>query len=84
MAIDTNNELLTVSEVASILRCDDTTVRRWIKQGALEAVILPHVNARQAYRVKRSTMNKLLGIEQPPAPQALPVPPTLRRVASGR
>jgi excisionase family DNA binding protein len=48
-----NSDLLTVSEVARILRVDDTTVRRWVKQGALEAVVLPHVNARQAYRVRR-------------------------------
>jgi excisionase family DNA binding protein len=55
------SELLTVSEVARILRVDDTTVRRWVKQGALEAVVLPHVNERQAYRVRRSTLDKLLG-----------------------
>lgn len=42
------SDLLTVSEVARILRVDDTTVRRWVKAGALEAVVLPHVNARQA------------------------------------
>jgi excisionase family DNA binding protein len=54
------NELLTVSEVAEILRVDDTTVRRWVKIGALEAVVLPHVNKRQAYRIKRETLNKLL------------------------
>jgi excisionase family DNA binding protein len=54
-------ELLTVSEVARILRVDDTTVRRWVKQGTLEAVVLPHVNARQAYRIKRETLDKLLG-----------------------
>jgi excisionase family DNA binding protein len=54
------NELLTVSEVARILRVDDTTVRRWVKQGALEAVILPHVNERQAYRVKREIVEKIL------------------------
>ncbi|GHO83533.1 helix-turn-helix domain-containing protein [Dictyobacter formicarum] len=54
------SELLTVSEVANILRVDDTTVRRWVKQGALEAIILPHVNERQAYRIKRDTLNKLL------------------------
>lgn len=54
------NELLTVSEVAEILRVDDTTVRRWVKQGALEAIILPHVNERQAYRIKRETLEKLL------------------------
>ncbi len=55
------SDLLTVSEVARILRVDDTTVRRWVKQGALEAVVLPHVNERQAYRIKRETLNKVLG-----------------------
>lgn len=54
-------ELLTVREVARILRCDDTTVRRWIKMGALEAVTLPHVRERQAYRIRRDTLDKLLG-----------------------
>ena len=57
-------ELLTVSEVARLLRVDDTTVRRWVKQGALEAVVLPHVNERQAYRIKRGTLNKVLGDDQ--------------------
>ena len=55
------NDLLTVSEVAEILRVDDTTVRRWVKQGVLEAVVLPHVNTRQAYRIKRDTLNRVLG-----------------------
>ena len=54
-------ELLTVSEVAKILRVDDTTVRRWVKQGAMDAVVLPHVNARQAYRIKRETLERLTG-----------------------
>ena len=54
------NDLLTVSEVAEILRVDDTTVRRWVKIGALDAVVLPHVNKRQAYRIRRETLNKLL------------------------
>jgi excisionase family DNA binding protein len=53
-------ELLTVSEVARQLRVDDTTVRRWIKEGALEAVVLPHVGDRQAYRIRRSTLETLL------------------------
>ena len=53
-------ELLTVSEVARLLRVDDTTVRRWVKQGILEAVTLPHVNARQSYRIKRATLEKVL------------------------
>ena len=54
------DDLLTVSEVAQILRVDDTTVRRWVKIGALDAVVLPHLNKRQAYRIKRETLNKLL------------------------
>jgi excisionase family DNA binding protein len=54
------SELLTVSEVADILRVDDTTVRRWVKQGALEAIVLPHVNTRQAYRIKRETLERVL------------------------
>jgi len=56
-------ELLTVSEVARLLRVDDTTVRRWVKQGVLEAVVLPHVHERQVYRIRRETLNKLLGAD---------------------
>jgi excisionase family DNA binding protein len=59
------SELLTVSEVANLLRVDGTTVRRWVKMGALEAVVLPHVNERQAYRIRRSTLEKLIGSEIP-------------------
>jgi len=45
-------DLLTVREVAKQLRVDDTTVRRWIKNGALEAITLPHRGTRQAYRIR--------------------------------
>lgn len=58
--VDETDELLTVSEVARRLRVDDTTVRRWIKSGVLEAITLPHKGKRQAYRVKKSTIDKLL------------------------
>ncbi|HEY7416539.1 MAG TPA: helix-turn-helix domain-containing protein [Ktedonobacteraceae bacterium] len=54
------SDLLTVDEVARILRVDGTTVRRWIKGGALQAVVLPHAGERQAYRIKRETLNKML------------------------
>lgn len=54
------SELLTVDEVATILRTDPTTVRRWIKSGALEAVRLPHVNERTIYRIKRATLKTIL------------------------
>jgi excisionase family DNA binding protein len=60
------DELLTVREVARRLRVDDTTVRRWIKHGTLEAVSLPHVGKRQAYRVRQSTIDSLL--KQPALP----------------
>jgi len=54
------HELLTVREVAKSLRVDETTVRRWIKFGTLEAVGLPHRGLRQAYRIRRSTLDTLL------------------------
>lgn len=54
------DELLTVREVAKRLRVDDTTVRRWIKSGALEAITLPHKGKRSAYRIKVATLTKLL------------------------
>ena len=54
-------DLLTVSEVARVLRVDETTVRRWIKRQALGAITLPHLNKRQAYRVHRSTIENILG-----------------------
>ena len=59
-------ELLTVREVAKQLRVDDTTVRRWIKNGVLEAITLPHRGSRQAYRIRRSTLDALLTAPPPP------------------
>ncbi|HZU66715.1 MAG TPA: helix-turn-helix domain-containing protein [Ktedonobacteraceae bacterium] len=53
-------ELLTVQEVASILRVDQTTVRRWIKEGTLPSIRLPHRGKREIYRVRRSTLNEIL------------------------
>ncbi len=51
--------LLTVREVARRLRVDDTTVRRWIKSGALEAITLPHKGKRSAYRIRLDVLKKL-------------------------
>ncbi len=65
MAEEKREELLTVREVARRLRVDDTTVRRWIKSNALEAITLPHRGKRQAYRIKRSTLDTLLSSELP-------------------
>jgi excisionase family DNA binding protein len=58
---EAGSDLLTVHEVAQRLRVDDTTVRRWIKSGAMEAVYLPHSGKRHVYRIKRETLDKLFG-----------------------
>jgi len=58
-------ELLTVREVANILRVDETTIRRWIKDGALEAIKLPHEGKRVTHRVKRATVNLILNHPNP-------------------
>ena len=55
-----SSDLLTVHEIAQALRVDDTTVRRWIKNGSFEAVALPHRGKRQAYRIRRDTLDRLL------------------------
>ncbi len=49
-------DLLTTREVARMLRVDHTTVRRWIKSGAMEAITLP----RGGYRVRRATVDAIL------------------------
>lgn len=58
-------DLLTVKEVSNILRVNDSTLRRWIKNGAMYAVILPHLSGRRGYRIKRETLDALLGQPQP-------------------
>jgi len=60
LVVKDDADLLTVREVARQLRVDDTTVRRWIKNGVLEAITLPHRGARQAYRIRRATLDALL------------------------
>lgn len=57
------DELLTVREVAERLRVDETTVRRWITNGALEAISLPHKGKRHAWRIKKAALDRIL---QPP------------------
>jgi excisionase family DNA binding protein len=64
--VQDEEDLLTVREVAKKLRVDDTTVRRWIKNGVLEAITLPHRGTRQAYRIRRSTLDTLLNSSQLP------------------
>ena len=56
-----NDYLLTVSEVAAKLRVDHTTVRRWVRLGALEGVALPHAGKRRQFRIRYGTLKAMLG-----------------------
>lgn len=53
------DDFLTTSQVARRLRVNVTTVLRWIKSGALEAVTLPY-RSKQCYRVPKSAIEKLI------------------------
>jgi excisionase family DNA binding protein len=66
------DDLLTIREVAQRLRVDTTTVRRWISLGLLDAIVLPHRGKRQAYRVRKRTLDHLLQAG-PSVIDALPV-----------
>lgn len=60
------DDILTVGEVAKILRVDDTTVRRYITGGRLRALGLPtNARGRRSYRVKRRDLNESLTIMNP-------------------
>jgi excisionase family DNA binding protein len=50
-------QLLTVPEVAAVLRVDDNTVRRWIRRGRLHGMKL---GGPGGYRVRRSDLDAFL------------------------
>jgi excisionase family DNA binding protein len=55
-----NTTLFTITDVARFLRVDGTTVRRWIKNGVLPAIELPHANSRRIYRVTAGTLRTIV------------------------
>ena len=56
------DELLTVPEVATLLKLNEQTVRRWLRTGRLRGVSL---GSRQAgWRVRRSDVDEFLGIDR--------------------
>lgn len=58
-------DLYTVKQVAQILKVDDTTVRRWIKRGELDAITLPSSGPRRNYRVRKSSLEQLFASPSP-------------------
>lgn len=60
--IDIHNlpDLLTVREVADLLRVSTLTIKRWVKRGKLSAI---RINTRGDLRFKKESIMWLLGIE---------------------
>jgi excisionase family DNA binding protein len=58
------HEFYTPREIAKRLRVDDTTVRRWIRTGALEAETIRQ-GRRNRHRIKKET---IAAIEAPSSP----------------
>lgn len=60
MKIDTLPDLLTVREVADVLRVSPLTIKRWGKKGKLPAI---RINSRGDRRYKKEAVLWLLGIQ---------------------
>jgi excisionase family DNA binding protein len=51
------DDLLTVAEVAAILKLHEQTARKWVREGKIPGI---YMGSRQAgYRVKRSTIDRI-------------------------
>jgi len=61
ISIDNLPDLLTVREVAQILRVSPLTIKRWGKRGKLPAI---RINSRGDRRYKKEAILWLLGIQQ--------------------
>ena len=53
------DELLTVPEVAAMLRLDEQTVRKWLREGTLPGFRLGN-NRKAGWRVRRSELDDYL------------------------
>ncbi|OGK13470.1 hypothetical protein A3C98_03185 [Candidatus Roizmanbacteria bacterium RIFCSPHIGHO2_02_FULL_37_15] len=53
-------DLLTIREVADLLRVSSLTIKRWGKRGKLPAI---RINSRGDRRYKKEVVLKLLGVE---------------------
>ena len=61
ISLDDLPDLLTVKEVAEVLRVSPLTIKRWGKRGKLPAI---RINSRGDRRYKKESVLYLLGIQQ--------------------
>lgn len=61
ISIDNLPDLLTVREVAQLLRVSSLTIKRWGKRGKLPAI---RINSRGDRRYRKEAVMYLLGIQQ--------------------
>jgi len=61
LSLDSLPDLLTVREVAEVLRVSPLTIKRWGKRGKLPAI---RINSRGDRRYKKEAVMYLLGIQQ--------------------
>ena len=61
VSLDDLPDLLTISEVANILRVSPLTIKRWGKRGKLPAI---RINSRGDRRYRKQVVQKLLGVNE--------------------
>ena len=61
ISIDNLPDLLTVREVANLLRVSPLTIKRWGKKGKLPAI---RINTRGDRRYRKEVVLRLLGVEE--------------------
>ena len=61
LSLDDLPDLLTIREVADLLRVSPLTIKRWGKKGKLPAI---RINSRGDRRYRKEVILRLLGVEQ--------------------
>ena len=61
VSLDDLPDLMTIREVADLLRVSPLTIKRWGKKGKLPAI---RINSRGDRRYKKKVVQKLLGVEE--------------------
>lgn len=61
ISIDDLPDLLTIKEVASLLRVSTLTIKRWGKSGKLPAI---RINSRGDRRYRKEVVLRLLGVQE--------------------